>query len=115
MISEKNKNKAELYKSAVTNSELDPTDKELLIDFISDSLDATNGYTQEEKLQKTTENQFTTALILSRLLCKKHETKSWKDVVMNCRNQIVIIALFISCVLVFRPEIASVIGVIIGK
>lgn len=112
MITEKMKQRAENTKKAVNESSVDSLMKETICENIDSSLNACNGLTMEEKIQANSENNFITSLLLSKLYVRmeNNEQTTWKDTIIKCKWQIVIICLFITCLLVFRPEIAQVIG-----
>ena len=95
--------------SKIDNSKkLEETDKVLYRDLIQTCAENTNGVTAEEKLQNTTETVFTIVqlLILNKLDVSRHSI--W-GVIRECKWQIVIIVAILSLVLIFRPELASLI------
>lgn len=104
---------------------------------LEDICEGTNGLTETEKIQQLTENavhsmgyrvEIMTSLdTIERKLdahCEREENRippqktkleSLTDLALGVKWQIVIIALFITILLTFRPEIASVLGTVLGK
>lgn len=61
---------AEIVKTTVLNSQLDDTIKENLITFINNAVTATNGISQEEKIQSLTESMASLATNIASFMCK---------------------------------------------
>lgn len=61
---------AEIVKTTVLNSQLDDTIKENLITFINNAVTATNGISQEEKIQSLTESMASLATNIATFMCK---------------------------------------------
>ena len=61
---------AEIVKTTVLNSQLDDTIKENLITFINNAVTATNGISQEEKIQSLTESMASLATNIASFMCR---------------------------------------------
>lgn len=61
---------AEIVKTTVLNSQLDDTIKENLITFINNAITATNGISQDEKIQSLTESMASLATNIATCICK---------------------------------------------
>lgn len=111
-ITEKMRQRAENTKKAVNESSCDDLMKETITENIDACLEACNGLTVEEKIQANSENNFITALLLSKLYIRmftEEDVKSWKEVAISCKWQIVCIVFGICGLLAFRPELSSLI------
>lgn len=112
-ISDAIKRKAESAVVAVRNSTLPMEMQDNLIEAIESTRDTTNGFTQEEKLQLTTENQFMIVRLLTMHMinANKEAKKSWKDVLIECKREfaMVVVALAIILGILFgiRPQLAD--------
>lgn len=105
---------AKLMKDRIEKSNLDVDDKSQLIQQIECSKEACNGFTQEQKIQALSENGFAVSVILAKIMMilKQERTTSWKDVAIKALHSwhLVIIVGMMTILLLFHPEIASVIA-----
>jgi hypothetical protein len=112
-ISDAIKRKADSAIVAVRNSTLPMEMQDNLIEAIESTRDTTNGFTQEEKLQLTTENQFMIVRLLTMHMinANKEAKKTWKDVLIECKREfaMVVVALAIILGILFgiRPQLAD--------
>lgn len=113
MITPKMEEQTKLITRKIEDSELEVEDKTQFIELINCSKEACNGYTQEEKVQAIAENQFTTSIILAKIMMmlKKGSAKTWKDVAIAALHSWHLVAIvgILSALLAFHPEIAEVI------
>lgn len=109
MISEKNQRKLQLSKDELMSSKLSPDEKEDLADALESCLEGTNGLTPDEKLQNVSESVFTLMRLHVRARCASG-IKSWKDVLVICRRELMYLGFGLTALLLFRPEIAQVLG-----
>ena len=108
MIQEKGKRLADKAISSLQRSEVPAEESALLEGFIGDALAATNGMTPEEKLQACTENQLTLICLFALHLSEQNaKQRSWKDVIVRCRREILWLGLGLFFLLYFHPEIAG--------
>ena len=75
---------------------------------LQECAEKTNGRSQEEKLQGVSEGLFTIVQILILEKLSKDKATIW-NVIIKCRWCIVIIVAILSILLIFRPELASLI------
>lgn len=113
MISDKDKQKVEIAKAELLKSNLSELEKEDLADALDRSLEGTNGLTQEQKIQNLSESVFSLVRLFVHARCSTG-VKSWKDVLVICRRELMYLGFGITGLLVFRPEIAQVLSGIIG-
>lgn len=106
MISDKNQRKYQLSKDELMSSKLSPDEKEDLADALQSSLEGTNGLTPEEKLQNVSESVFTLMRLHVRARCASG-IKSWKDVIVGCKREILWALYGLFVLLFFHPEIAA--------
>ena len=107
-VSELNQRKHDITAKAVAESNLSVSLKEDLTDSLASTLAATNGMTPEEKLQASTENQFTmTRLFAITLVQLGSRAASWRDVAIAYKWPLVIMFGFLCVSLIFRPELAA--------
>jgi len=94
------------------SKKLEETEKVLYRDLLQDCAENTNGKTPEEKLQGVTESVFTIVqlLVLDKLADSKH---SMWETIKTCKWQITIIIGILAVLLIFQPELASLITTII--
>ena len=110
-ISDAIKRKADSAIVAVRNSTLPMEMQDNLIEAIESTRDTTNGFTQEEKLQLTTENQFMIVRLLTMHMinANKEAKKTWKDVLIECKREfaymIVALAIILGILFGFRPHL----------
>lgn len=109
MISEKNQQKAEIAKAELLKSNLSELEKEDLADALDRSLEGTNGLTQEQKIQNLSESVFSLVRLFVHARCSTG-VKSWKDVLVICRRELMYLGFGLAALLLFRPEIAQVLG-----
>lgn len=110
-VSEQNENKARTTIDMVRASCLDAGMKEDLEDIITETKENTNGRTAEEKLQSVCLSQFHLARLISSVLVQKstEPRRGWKDVIIECKWQIVCIACIVCALLAYRPQLSAVI------
>ena len=112
-ISDSIKRKAESAVVAVRNSTLPLEMQDNLVEAIESTRDTTNGFTPEEKLQLTTENQFMIVRLLTMHMinANKEVKKTWKDVLIECKREfamvIVALAIIIGTLFGIRPQLAD--------
>ena len=107
-VSEINKRKYEIAAKTVAESALSASLKEDLTDSLASTLATTNGMSPEEKLQATTENQFTMARLFAiTLVSFSSRTASWREVAIAYKWPLVIMFGFLCIALIFRPELAA--------
>ena len=90
------------------SKKLEETEKVLYRDLLQDCAENTNGKNSEEKLQGVTESVFTVVqlLVLDKLADSKHTM--W-ETIKECKWAIVIIVGILSTLLIFQPQLASLI------
>ena len=104
----------------VEASELDPAVKEELIQNLTSTAAATNGFTQEEKIQSISINQFDMARSDARIHLSmaagfrrieerlaEFKPISRLDVIVRCKWQIVILTAIIAGMFILKPELAA--------
>lgn len=104
-------NRADAVTDAVKNaSNLSIVEKDDLIEMICDARDGTNGLSLEDKTQANAENIANlTYLMVLHLISDKPKVSTWKDVIISCRWNIVIIVTLVIELLAIRPQMASII------
>ena len=107
MISEKNQRKLQLSKEELMTSKLSTQEKDDLLEALESSLEGTNGLTQEEKLQNVSESVFTLMRLFVRARCAVG-AKSWKDVLVICRRELMYLGFGALVLFFFHPELAQV-------
>lgn len=107
MISEKNQRKLQLSKDELLSSKLSPDEKEDLADALESCLEGTNGLTPDEKLQNVSESVFTLMRLHVRARCSMG-IKSWKDVLVSCKRELMWTAFGFFFLLFFHPELAAI-------
>ena len=88
------------------SSKLSADEKEDLADALQSSLEGTNGLTPEEKLQNVSESVFTLMRLHVRARCASG-IKSWKDVLVSCKRELLWALYGLFVLLFFHPEIAA--------
>lgn len=106
MISEKNARKMELSKEELMKSSLPSQEKEDLIEALENSLEGTNGLTPEQKIQNLSESIFSLVRLFVNARCSAG-VKTWKDVLVNCKREILWALYGLFILLFFHPEIAA--------
>ena len=112
-ISDAIKRKAESAVVAIRNSTLPMEMQDNLIEAIESTRDTTNGFSSEEKLQLTTENQFMIVRLLTMHMinANKEAKKTWKDVLIECKREfamvIVALAIILGTLFGIRPQLAD--------
>lgn len=107
-VSDLNQRKHDLAIQAVEGSSLPEHLKEDLVDALASSLEATNGMSQDEKLQATTENIFSlTRLIAVSMATMSTRAASWREVAIAYKWALVIMFSVLCTVLLLRPELAG--------
>lgn len=112
-ISDSIKRKAESAVVAIRNSTLPMEMQDNLIEAIESTRDTTNGFSSEEKLQLTTENQFMIVRLLTMHMinANKEAKKTWKDVLIECKREfamvIVALAIILGTLFGIRPQLAD--------
>lgn len=107
-------NKIQAHKDSVVDvidncKTLNQTEKIFYKDLLTSSSECTNGLSQEEKLQKTTESVFylTTLVILARCHQKNNKETLFKTIT-DCKWAIVITVGILAILLLFRPELSNI-------
>ena len=98
----------ETIKAARVEDEL----KTMLVELVENARIATNGLTQEQKIQQMSENQFSLAVLmvqncLATLETREEKTSSWRSVIVECRREIVAIIVILAGLLLFRPQLVD--------
>ena len=112
-ISDAIKRKAESAIVSVRNSTLPMEMQDNLIEAIESTKETTNGYSQEEKLQYTTENQFMIVRLLAMhmISASKDVKRTWKEVIVECKRELTIIivtlTVIIGVLLFHEPKLAD--------
>lgn len=114
MITPQIEEKSKLIVDEIEKSNLAVEEKARFVELINTSKATCNGMTTEEKIQGLAENNFATNCILARITMLLHTDRaaSWKDVVVKALNSwhlVIVIGMF-TILLMFHPEIASVIS-----
>lgn len=121
MTQEKFKQRAEAAVNRIKSAQIDADLQDSLVELVEDARIATNGLTQEEKIQAMSENQFAMAVLLVQncIACmqerKNEETStSWKDLLYKCKKEIMYGFISVIALIAFRPSIADAITHIIN-
>ena len=114
MTSEKNQRTLQLSKDELLSSKLSPDEKEDLADALESCLEGTNGLTPDEKLQNVSESVFTLMRLHVRARCSMG-IKSWKDVLVSCKREIMWVLFAFFGLLFFHPEIAALLKGVAGN
>ena len=124
--------KRDLMVEQIRKSDLDPAVKEETIQNLTSTAAATNGYTQEEKMQAIAINQFDMARSDARIhmtmaagfkcieerIAALAPTGVWPSLfrlIERCRWQLTIISLGAFVLLGYRPEIAGLLRGLLGR
>ena len=105
MISEKNARKMELSKEELMKSSLPSQEKEDLIEALENSLEGTNGLTPEQKIQNLSESVFSLVRLFVNARCSTG-VKTWKDVLVLCKRELLYLGLGALVLFLFHPELA---------
>ena len=109
-VSEKILNRTDTAIKAIRDSHLDVGEQDDLIEMVCSARDGTNGLSPEEKLQANAENLANLVFMFVRQNVRKPSpTTSWKDVIIKCRRELVILGLGVITLLVLRPQVADVV------
>ena len=114
-ISAINQHRNELAKQFIDGSRLNADTKADLDEMLDSSLRTTNGLKPEEKLDAMSDNLYQLTRITCIHIAEAPRTASWKDVVIECRREIALIALGVLTLLVLRPQIADVVEHILAR
>ena len=114
-VSEKIRNRAETAIQAIRRSRLSAGDQDDLIEIVCDARDSTNDLSDAEKLQSNANNIFALVFLFVRAATARQDVESWKQVVIECRREIALIALGVITLLVLRPQIADVVEHILAR
>lgn len=95
---------------SIKASDVNPELKDALVELVENARIATNGLSHEEKIQTMSENQFSLAVLMVHDFLATVERKagavpSWREVVVQCRREILAIALAVVALLLFRPNV----------
>lgn len=109
-VSPLNESKAADVLRSLDESPLPGALKEDLRTIVRQTADATNGMTPEEKTQALSQGVFDIArlMVYNMIHEARHPTRSWKDVIVECRRTICVLAGIIAGLLIIRPEIAEI-------
>lgn len=114
-VSEKIRNRTETAIQAIRGSHLSAGDQDDLIDIVCAARDGTNGLTHDEKLQSNANNIFALVFLFVRAATARQDASSWKQVIIECRREIALIALGVITLFVLRPQIADVVEHILSR
>lgn len=107
-VPSKIQNRIEASVKAVKDSGLALAEKDDLIEMLTEARSGTNGLGLEEKTQANSENLANmTCLVVRHLLGDIRTT--WKDVIIACRWNIVIVFALLIELLAIRPQIANIV------
>ena len=101
----------DLLVKEIDESKLTSDEKMSLSSGLTSSLEATNGLTQEEKLQAVSVNCFWLSATVARLYLLFRKAKppmGWKDVIVECKWQLTILGLGFFFLLKYHPELSGV-------
>ena len=110
-ISQLNESKVADVIGELDKSPLPGALKEDLRTVIRQTADATNGMDAAEKQQALSQGLFDLArLMVYNMIhdARKPKERTWKDVIVECRRSLCILAAIIACLLIIRPEIANI-------
>ena len=110
-ISQLNESKAADVIGELDKSPLPGALKEDLRTVIRQTADATNGMDAAEKQQALSQGLFDLArLMVYNMIhdARKPKERTWKDVIVECRRSLCILAAIIAGLLIIRPEIANI-------
>lgn len=109
-VTEQNESRANDCIRALDESNLPGALKEDLRAVIRSAEEGTNGLTPEESLQCLKQALFDLSRITvyNMIHEAKAEPRTWKDVVVETRTQICVLAAIIAAALILRPELANI-------
>lgn len=103
----------------IEESSLEPHTKDDLKASIQCSLENLNGRTLEERCASIARNQFDTTRFLAEIIIqfkqvaddvkKQPSKRSWKDVIVECRNAAAILGSVIAVCTIFQPQLVELI------
>lgn len=114
-ISVINQHRNELAKQFIDRSQLNADTKADLDEMLDSSLRTTNGLKPEEKLDAMSDNLYQLTRITCIHIAEAPRMTSWKDVIIKCRRELVILGLGVITLLVLRPQIADVVKHILSR
>jgi len=107
-IDDTNRRKRDYTVEAIVASDHSPALKEDLTDILDKTLEGTNGFSPEEKLQRCTENMFNLArLIVLDIVSRGRRVTSWKDVAIAFKWPLVLMFGALCVTLILKPELAA--------
>lgn len=121
MTQEKFKQRADAVVERIKSAPIDADLQDTLVELIEDARIATNGLSQDEKIQVMSENQFTMAILLVQnciaSLAVRDDTKDsgWKSIVVKCRREIMYGVLGLIALIAFRPNIAATLSAFVAR
>lgn len=122
MTQEKFRQRTEAAIERIKSAPIDAELQDSLVELVEDARIATNGLSQDEKIQVMSENQFTMAILLVQTCiaslsdrCSDDEKKNdWKSILVRCKKEIMWGFLGLIALIAFRPSIAETVSAIIG-
>lgn len=105
-----NQSRAADVLAALDDSPLSGPLREDLREIVRQTERAANGLPPEEKLQGVSQGLFDLARILIYNMIHEatHRARTWRDVAVECRWTICILAAIVAVALIVRPELASI-------
>ena len=119
-ILESNQHKHDFVVSEVSNSDLSAALKEDIVEVLGNTLASTNGMTQDQKIQASTQNQFDMMRLFAlQLVSQGRHVTTWKDVIVKCRVPLFISATILGTsaivALILQPQLAAMVEHLAGK
>ena len=116
-VTEQNESRANDCIRALDESNLPGALKEDLRAVIRSAEEGTNGLSPEESMQCLKQGFFDLARITvyNMIHESKREPRTWKDVVVETRTQICVLAAIAAVALILRPELANIARAITGN
>lgn len=114
MTQEKFRQRAAATVERIKAAPIDADLQDALVELVEDARIATNGLTPDEKIQVMSENQFSMAVLLVQTCLASLSREDvagtgWRGLIVKCRREITIIAVFVIGLLVLRPQLLAVI------
>ena len=115
-VSQQNADRANDCIEALNNSPLPGALKEDLRAVVRSTAEGTNGLSPEEKQKAIAQGLFDLARItIYNMIHEAKTVRTWKDVIVECRVVLCILAGIIAVILILRPEIADAIASAVGS
>lgn len=111
MITDRYQKQKDRTEAMIEASSLGQEEKDDYIDLLTLSLQGTNGLSSDQKLQNVSEVNFG----LVRLFCqhivdsKKADAKSWREVIVKCKRELMWLSFGIVALLMVHPQIVKIV------